>query len=565
MPQLYSESRELVTRETTTMAIQSATWADLGFRKVGPLPVAGNGLTPAEIAGRLTRLGDYEATTDCWVRRYARRKDVAFPASIEVDAVLEANTLLDNDCFAFLERHAQSEWVRFQSELPQFQTEFTELIELIRDAENAQNRWRGMYFLACAIAFVAPEFRRAVLRDHLLPCFFRLYPQAKIVVLRYNTNIDAGAAMLRTMYAMAQAPLPELAKDSSQGVGTLREWHMTSLSDLMPALLDFFNYLFYPFVGGTCANLPGLAFLFLLDPPEIHKPGFFPRNWLAFASANATFAKETVDMVELAQDPKGPAAHRAGHHRFCHAHGFGAEDRLQLLYWYIGRLNRFLFELTDVANFTHDLDPAATVDPVFGYEHQITVDRLFRKTLLAMSMDVAPMANLMAFEIADLYDTLSRRLGNTTSDADFFRILFDPSDGPGRIGRHTAGLPEPFAKYFADVATRVYGRIAETVVDSIWRAGKVTTAGVLVRDRNLTSEAPIPAPRFVAATMRAYRNTHHGYFTAGDPANRPSRYLFMVDGSLPVEMSALPSLWWLAYLADPTFVGWNHLPVGAFD
>jgi hypothetical protein len=75
----------------------------------------------------------------------------------------------------------------------------------------------------------------------------------------------------------------------------------------------------------------------------------------------------------------------------------------------------------------------------------------------------------------------------------------------------------------------------------------------------------MPVPQFVAETMRAYRNAHHGYFTASDPANRPSRYLFLVNGNLPVEMSALPPLWWLAYIADPMFVGWNHLPIGAFD
>lgn len=412
---------------------------------------------------------------------------------------------------------------------------------------------------------MAPEFLGSILHQHLLPCFFRLYPGGKLVVLRYDTRIDVAAAALRTIYAMAQAPLPELAKDKSHGLGTLREWHMTSLAHLMPALLDFFSYLFYPFVGGARANLPGLAFLFLLDPPDKYMPGPFPRSWLAFPGKSATFADEALNVLEIAKDHKGPVAQRAGHHRFCHECGFSADDRLRLLEWYIGRLNRFLFELTDAANFTGGSNPNEPVDPVFGYEHQITVDRLFRKTLLAMSLDVAPTANLMAFEIADLYDTLSMRLRNTTNETDFFKLLFDTQAGPARIRLHTAAMPAPFADYFADVATRVYRKIEQTVVASVWRACKVTPAGVLVRDRHLTSEAPLPVPQFVAEAMRAYRNTHHGYFTASDPGNRPSRYLFLLDGNLPVEMSALPVLWWLAYLADPAFVGWNHLPVAAFD
>jgi hypothetical protein len=84
----------------------------------------------------------------------------------------------------------------------------------------------------------------------------------------------------------------------------------------------------------------------------------------------------------------------------------------------------------------------------------------------------------------------------------------------------------------------------------------------MVRDKNLTGEGAIPVPQFVAEVMRAYRNAHHGYFSA-DPVsqNRPLRFLSLVNGNLPVEMSALPVLWWLAYLADPSLVGWKPLGI----
>ncbi len=133
------------------------------------------------------------------------------------------------------------------------------------------------------------------------------------------------------------------------------------------------------------------------------------------------------------------------------------------------------------------------------------------------------------------------------------------------IVRQIAGMPAPFADYFSTMALQVYRKIEDTLLASVWPASKVTPAGILVRDRSLASERPMEIPQFVAETMRAYRNAHHGYFTAGDESKRPSRYLFLVDGNLPVEMSRLPALWWLAYLADPTFVGWNHLEVGAYD
>jgi hypothetical protein len=73
--------------------------------------------------------------------------------------------------------------------------------------------------------------------------------------------------------------------------------------------------------------------------------------------------------------------------------------------WFIDQVNRLLFELTDVANFTVGRDPENPVDPVFGFEHHLTVDRLLKKTMTSMALDEAPVGNLMAFEVADLYDT----------------------------------------------------------------------------------------------------------------------------------------------------------------
>jgi hypothetical protein len=405
-----------------------------------------------------------------------------------------------------------------------------------------------------------------MLRQQVAPCFFRLYPQGKIAVLRYDTGVDSAASLPRILYAASQAPPNELLAGSFRGIQTLKQWHMTSLTSLMPALLDLFNHLFYPHVSGACAGLYGLAFLFLMDPPERHTPAAFPRNWLGFPSRSASFGREAVDTVEIVQGFNGPAYWREGHQRFCHANGFTAEKRVELLRWFIDRVNCVLFELTDVANFTEGHDPQAILDPVFAFEHQLTVDRLLRKTLLAMSLDEAPAANLMAFEIADLYDTLSKRFGNHKNKTEFFKKLFHTQDGLALLAPRFAGMPAPFASYFADLTAQVYRKIEETVLASVWRPGKVTPAGVLVKDKDLANEAPMPVPQFVAEVMRAYRNAHHGYFSADKVSqNRPLRFLFLVNGNLPVEMSALPVPWWLAYLADPGLVGWKPLGINNWD
>src|SRR4051794_22695522 len=105
-----------------------------------------------------------------------------------------------------------------------------------------------------------------------------------------------------------------------------------------------------------------------------------------------------------------------------------------------------------------------------------------------MSLDEAPAGNLMAFEIADLYDTLSLRFGHRKSATDpykpteFFKALFHTQDAPALIAPRFDGMPAPFADYFADLTAQVYAKIEETVLASVWRRAKVTTNGVLVRD-----------------------------------------------------------------------------------
>jgi hypothetical protein len=548
------------------MNIEPATPAALGYRKLPDFA----GQLPPGLIERLVQVGDYQTMPVHWIRGRARRCGIRTPHRVEVAATFDAETPLDDEHLAFIDRHSRSPWTVMEAEGVRLRGEFPTLVEILEGAE-AEDRWRGLYRLAQALFFAGPERLRPMFRNHVAPCFFKLYPRGKIVVFRYDAAVDEAAASLRLLYALAQTPLPELTQGDFRGIRTMWQWHLTSLTGLMPAILAFFDYLFYPHVGGTCAGLIGLTFHFLMDPPERHESARFPRNWLGFASRSASFARESADTVAIVQDFGGPAHRRESHHRYCHEQGFTAEERLDLLNWYVGRWNRLLYELTDAANFTEGHDPEAAIDPVFGYEHQLTVDRLFRKTVLAMSLDEAPTANLSAFEIADLYDTLSMRFGNKKNATDlyrnteFFKALFHPVQGPQILGPGLAGLPGPFARYFTEVADKVYQQLGQTVMNSVWNRGKVRPDGILVRDRELSREDVMPGPDFVAEVMRCYRNAHHGYFSA-DPSsqNRPSRFLYLVDGNLPVEMSALPVLWWLAYLADPGMVGWRQLPVGAF-
>ena len=80
------------------------------------------------------------------------------------------------------------------------------------------------------------------------------------------------------------------------------------------------------------------------------------------------------------------------------------------------------------------------------------------------------------------------------------------------------------------------------------------------KKKDMSKEEMISRPDFVAELMRAYRNAHHGYFSAADERNkRPSRYLFLADGDLPAEIMADARLM-VARIRRRSEYGWMEVP-----
>lgn len=540
------------------------TLAEYGYRRVGPLSLGGRPLTGRELADRLGWWDTYEVQGE-WVRRLGRRKGTTPAQAIEILDVFDRAADLGGDRLGFVDEFfRRSGFANHEFDRIEADTAGT-LSACVNDARTCPDRGRGVYRLTQAVALAGEARLKPLLRREVAPCFFDLYPEGRIVAVRYHDAVDHAAAMMRILYAGSQAPLPAGGGQEIPGVSTLQGWHSNSLLTLGPLLLTLTNHLFYPFIGGVRGGPPGLDFVFLFDPPERHAPHLYPRSWLALASSAADFGHERVDFFAAVQNVRGPEWEHAAHQRVRLDGGYSAADRVEFLRWYVGRADRLLYEMTDPANYTDEMDPEAPIDPVFAFEHYLTVDRVLRKTVLTMSLEEPGTAKDMVFEVADLYDTLARRFNPRRQEAEFFKALFNTRLGPAEVVRRLATLPGPFAADLTAFAERCYRRMEETVAGSVWCRSKVTPAGVSVRNRDMTAERNVPLPEFVGELMRAYRNGHHGYFTAADPANRPSRYLFLVDGNLPAELSALPALWWLSYLADPGFVGWSPLPVGEYD
>jgi hypothetical protein len=545
------------------MSIDTYSWADLGYRQLAQLTTGGMGISPTQLADKLRQLGDYEVEPDGWIRRPGRKRNGHVEPAIEIIDTFDQERPCTADRLEFIDQHFSSEWERIN--IPRFTTETDVLEALVRQGAITAASARRAYRITQAMYLAGPKRLKPLFRDRVLPWFSQKCPDGRLVVLRYGDYVETVSAVMRILHAAVQLPHDKLSPESVSGIGPLKQWHMLSLAHLMPLFINFFNYVFYPFVGGFHSGPVGLAFVFLLEPAPEFTPNRFPRNWLAFPSSCASFGREDVDMYEAVGDFQGPAWKRASHQRFRHDKSFNAAERIVLFKWYIERVNRLLYELTDLSNFTERGDPLAAIDPVMCFEHGLTFDRLLRKTILAMSLDDAGSANLMSFEIADLYDTLYCRFTGAQETA-LFKRLFHPTEGRELVVSRLRRLPEPFATYFCDVATQVYAALEKTIVESIWLKDKITANGILVRNEDLTVESPMPVPTFVSEVMRCYRNAHHGYFSSAKRArNRTSRFLFLVDGNLPVEMSALPVLWFLAYLVDQSMVGWKQLPIHTFD
>jgi hypothetical protein len=178
--------------------------SDVGYRQFGLLPSSGGGLDPKQVAVTTAQCGDYEAAGP-WVRRRVRKKGGLLIESFQLIDILDKDADLTDKRLAFVDDYFNSEFAN--SGVPRLTTESENLLRLVESAASEERRCLGMYRLEQALAYAGPQRLRPVLRDHVLPCFFKLYPEGKVVVIRYNPENDNAAALMRTMYTAAQTPL----------------------------------------------------------------------------------------------------------------------------------------------------------------------------------------------------------------------------------------------------------------------------------------------------------------------------------------------------------------------
>ncbi|HEX3149634.1 MAG TPA: hypothetical protein VHR66_16280 [Gemmataceae bacterium] len=537
----------------------------LGYRRLGDLPRGTNDNRGLMLAQGLASVYGYERYLESsYVRLPFRRVDLPVPETIRLVSVISADSTPTEADLAFMP-HAIYLTHREAGVKKPVYAEQDVLTRLVDDAPNSPNRWLALHQIGRAVITSQPLYFTQLLVRHALPALFRMYPGGKLTVWKYNHDSPGAFGGLPMLYSAALMPLKdELGGQQFVGFATQQEAMGHNVFDRAPVLFDFLSYLFFPFVGGFQFSAGPFLFMFLFDKPEEICPPPFPSDWLAHPKRMADFAREQVDHFDPALELPSPARSRAALQRLVHLTGFGVEDRLTLLKWLVKRFNRLTIELNDVCNFLVDPnDPDSEVEPIFAFEHLLTVDRLSRSTLLAMTYTEPTAARTFAFEVADLYGELNKRHRNVAAPV-FSKQLLNPADAPGILKPLLATLPEPFASYFVAQTDESYRRLEEGVIESVWVRNRVTSAGVRVKTKDLQNDETLTRGSFVAELLRATRNSHHGYLSDLSNKNLPARFLLLADGNIPVELSSLPALWWLAFCADPALVGWKHLPTNHY-
>jgi hypothetical protein len=86
-----------------------------------------------------------------------------------------------------------------------------------------------MYRLIRALSYAGEARLKPLLRLEVLPCFFGMYPEGRVVAIRYHDAVDYSASIMRILYAGSQTPVPGLGGNEIPGVSTLQGWHSNSL------------------------------------------------------------------------------------------------------------------------------------------------------------------------------------------------------------------------------------------------------------------------------------------------------------------------------------------------
>jgi len=522
--------------------ITEATWADLGYQRLGPGPRLNVDKTKM-LAQFIKEREAHEVQTagdERWLRDKARVLSSTVPWFVRRAATISKATVDAPNSYDFLERAVRGPYAKKHGRVT---PSWTDLVSMTV-AHESEPRWRWLHRLALVSSLSGPDDVAKLLREHVLPAFFHQYPAGRVAFYESNYDFERRYGLLRGMYALSQYELADI-KDL-RAFKTLQQWQTLDTVKQSGTLFSLLGTALYPHVHFVDAGLIGLRMLFNVDPAEKHEPPPFPSSWMSFAQSRWAFGEQQRNLIDVLIGKDEAAHDDAAHRRFRMKGCFSTADIEMYVDWFVEKYSRLAFHLSDPCEFIVN----GCIDAVTTFEFAITVDRVLRKAVSCVASEENPVRKAASQETADLLETL-RAFKDPSATGTFFKKLHHRDDGLALVQKCLASVPTAVGAALQDSAQTVYRDLHDTIRNSVWVKSKLTERGVMVKNKDLTAEREEPTADFVTNVVRALRNAHHGYLSTSDTSNRPSRYLALVTGNTPDSMAYLGTLWALALVASP--------------
>lgn len=539
------------------MTIAQVDFSDLGFRRL--VPGGAFRLHEADRLAEFARLRahyEVERAGDArWIRHRDRKTGPIVPLLREIAAVSATTHNLEAALAALHARELA--W----GDLEYLYQASVETCVNLCELTPGEPPHRLMHFLTSAASLVPRDQLVSMLAWHVLPAFFRLFPAGHLVAFEVSYQLEVRLGMCRSLHRFSQYPASTFTPNDPS---PLQKLHAQSSYETPAILVDLLSALTYPWVTTISAVRSGLLFAFVLDPAPMHAEPFFPVSWSAKLRGTADFAKAPLDLQRVLSDNDPGYRKVASLRRHLLGEAPLGPQTLALLRYSIERLSRTLWHSTDAAE--HCPPGSDVIAPLAPFEFGLTLDRVMRKGVLAVLGSSEADRKDDCFEIADLLEELWSQRNAAHGGTNYFKKLFDRSSALALLDRCVADAPVAAWPAIVPAVRDAYDRLVAGIASSVVVGSKITSNGILVRSKKLDQEVVEPIESFVANVVRALRNAHHGYLTANDPANRPARYLSLVSGHLPEDVSLLASFWvWAAVTSPEAMFDRPWMQIGGFE
>lgn len=514
--------------------IVTASYPDRGFAKIGR---KSSKLTQSVLyfINELPNVYEVEFSNDeAWVRSKERRTG-------KTKDYLEIITEVDIDS------NRDAEWVDktdpFYDKHPTPFPDPTIPFELMNDISTKPDH-QQLYYSSFALFAVGPTKRQHFLRDFFFPWFFSKYPAGKILALRLDSSYEQRIAILRwgnllTIYDDSEI---DIMKPGFNGIKSMADLHNSDMVNIEPYFFSLAN-MFFPYKCPIIKGPFGCIFVLFTNEQEIITRGTYPRTREELHLLHGLMKGDRPDFSSPASAEQGWLG------RYIPNRSYSASELVSLFKDAIPKLNRLLRLRLDVTNYRNADNE---IDFIGAFERFYTLDRIMLEINSCQCATNGYHARSAVFSVADKFAELITISG--VSKKETFHHFFKKPFMTNTLMPLLERLEQPFRDFFK--AERIYNSLYDTLLskEGLWMEHRRTATGLNIRawdkDRKIFCEKAKSFDEFVGMTVRAVRNTHHGYIST-DNDRRFATYFSLHTGKLPDIFTAIPQLIWLAVLESP--------------